>query len=196
MNNFFYNLFDSFKRRKGYFLFLLILGIVAVVLGVVGAINLTGNTIDLTNISYIKFLQGGSFGSLIFGLIFSLLVFFILMLICHLKKFLLPFGIVFYLYLIYSQTFILLSIILIYGIFNCIILFVLLLIYFIFLWIIFLFLMCELINFVKIPHFFKTCFSLRESKVLIWMLSLIIVSIIFSLILLILQKFVILLIFN
>ena len=196
MKLFLFNLLDCVKRRKGYFLFLIIIGVLAIVLGVVGAINLSGHSIDLTNISYIKFLKGGGFGSMMFGIFLSLSVFFFAILICHTKPFLLPLGVVFYLYLIYSQTFILLSIVLIYGIFNCAILFVFLLIYFLILWILFLFLLCELINLVKSSNYFKKCFSLRESNVIIWLISLFLVSILFSLILLILQKFVILLVFN
>ena len=62
MKLFLFNLFDCVKRRKGYFLFLIIIGILAIVVGVVGAINLSGHSIDLSNIAYIKFLKGGGFG--------------------------------------------------------------------------------------------------------------------------------------
>lgn len=195
MRNLFLNLFETIKRRKGYFLFLLLLSVLAVVLGIIGAINLSETSIDLSNISYIRFLKGGSYGSMIFSLLLSLTIFFLAILICHIKPFLLPLGFVFYLYLIYSQTFILLSIILIYGIFNCMILFIILLIYFLLLWFIFLMLMCELVGMLKVQNYLKTCFSVKESKVLIWLIGLVVLSIIFSLILLILEKFVILLIF-
>ena len=196
MNNIFYGLFDCVKKRKGYFLFLLILSVVAIVLGVIGAINLSELTIDLSNISYIKFLKGGGYGAMLFSLLLSLSIFFFAILICHIRPFLLPLGFVFYLYLIYSQTFILINILLIYGIFNCMILFILLIIYYLILWFLFLMLMCELLNLVKINNYFKTCFSLRESKVMVWLTCLIVLSVVFSLILLILEKFVILLIFN
>lgn len=196
MNIILSGLFDNVKRRKGYFLFLLVLTVLAIILGIIGAINLGDLSIDLSHIAYIKFLQGGSFGSMIFGLFLSLCIFFFAIMLCHWKTFLLPFGIIFYLYLIYSQTFILVSVILIYGIFNCVILFSFMLIYSILLWTIFMLLMCEFINFLKTQHYFKTCFSLRESKILIWLICLIMLTVVFSLVLMILKKFVILLVFD
>ena len=71
MRNLFLNLFETIKRRKGYFLFLLLLSVLAVVLGIIGAINLSETSIDLSNISYIRFLKGGSYGSMIFSLLLS-----------------------------------------------------------------------------------------------------------------------------
>lgn len=197
MGHIFGGLFDCVKRKKGYCLFLIFLSVVAIVLGVIAAINFGSVlTIDLSHISYIKFLSGNcSFASMLFGLLLSLIVFFCVILLCHWKKFLLPFAVVFYLYLVYSQAVVFMSIVLIYGIFNCIILAVLLLAYSIMVWTIFLLLMCEFLWLNKSYSYFKTCFSLKESKVLIYLFFLCILVILFSLILTILKNYVILLIF-
>ena len=191
-------MFDCVKRRKGYFLLLLLLSIVAIVLGVIAAVNFGGGvfSVDLSNISYIKFLKGDSgLMSLIFGMVLSLGVFFAVILICNWKPFLLPLGIIFYLYLVYSQAVILMSIILIYGILNCIILIVLLLVYSLLVWLIFLLIMSELINVTNDSQYFRTCFSFNNSKALLHLILLISLTAIFSLILLILKNYVILLIF-
>lgn len=198
MNVFFGGLFECVKRKKGYFVTLIFLSVVAIVLGVVAAVNFGGEVfvIDLSNIAYIKFLQGDcGFMSMMFGLLLSLLVFFAVVLICHWKSFLLPLGIMFYLYLVYSQAVIFMSIILIYGILNCIILAILLLVYSLLVWSLFLFILCELLCNTNLHGYFKTCFSFRESKVLIYVIGLVVLNLIFSLILTILKNYVILLIF-
>lgn len=197
MRNIFGGLFDCVKSKKGYCWFLIFLSVVAIVLGVIAAINFGSVlTIDLSHISYIKFLSGNcGFASMLFGLLLSLMVFFCVILLCHWKKFLLPFAVVFYLYLVYSQAVVFMSIILIYGIFNCIILAVLLLAYSIIVWAIFLFLMCEFLCLNKTYSYFKTCFSLKESKVLLYLIFICLLVVLFSLILTILKNYVILLIF-
>ena len=198
MNRIFGGLFECVKRKKGYFVFLLLLSVLAIVLGVIAAVNFSGETftIDLSHIAYIKFLGGHcGFASMIFGLILSLLVFFIVILLCHWKTFLLPFGIVFYLYLVYSQAVVFMSIIITYGIFNCIILVMLLLIYSLFVWFVFMLIMCELLCYLNTNNYFKSCFSFGFSKVLIYLIMLILLTLIYSLILIILKNYVILLIF-
>jgi len=130
-----------------------------------------------------------------FGLLLSLLVFFAVILICHWKPFLMPLGVVFYLYLVYSQAVIFVSIILIYGILNCIILAVLLLVYSLLVWTLFLLIVCELACFCNVHGYFKTCFSFKECKVLLFLLGLVLLTLIFSFVLIILKNYVILLIF-
>lgn len=191
-------MFDCVKRRKGYFLLLIIFSVVAIALGVIAAVNFGGGvfSIDLSNIAYIKFLKGScSFISMMFGLLLSLFVFFATCLICHWKKFLIPLGVVFYLYLVYSQAVVFMSIILIYGIFNCVILAVLLLVYSLLIWALFLLILCELASFTNSHNYFRCCCSFQESKVLWFLIGLIILTLIFSLILMILKNYVILLIF-
>ena len=197
MRLFFNGLFDCVKRRKGYFTILLLLSVFAIVLGVIAAVNFGGGVfaVDISNIAYIRFLKGGGFMSMLFGLMFSLLVFFVVILICYFKHFLTPIGILFYLYLVYSQAVIFMSIILIYGILNCIIFVALLLVYSLLVWTLFLFVLCELANLCNQQGYFKSCFSLRESKVLLYLLGLIIITFLFALVLAILKNYVILLIF-
>lgn len=198
MNKIFGGLIDCVKRKKGYFIILLLLSLVAIVLGVIAAMNFGGGvfTIDLSNISYMRFLKGEcSFVSMMFGLVFSLGVFFGIILICHSKTFLVPLGIVFYLYLVYSQAVIFMSIILIYGILNCIILAVLLLVYSLLVWCLFLVLLCEISYLTNGFEYFKSCFSFKESKVLLLFILIVVLTLLFSLVLTILKNYVILLIF-
>ncbi len=198
MNKFFGGLFDCVKKKKGYFLVLIILSLVAVVLGVIAAVNFGGGifSVDLSNIAYMRFLKGDcSFVSMIFGMILSLCVFFFIILICHSKSFLTPLGIIFYLYLVYSQAVIFMSIILIYGILNCIILAVMLLVYSLFIWVLFLMILCEVACLTNGFGYFKSCFSFKESKVLTFLICVMVSTLIFALILTILKNYVILLIF-
>ncbi len=195
--NIFYGLFDCVKRKKGYFCCLLLLSLLAVVLGVIAAVNFGGGVfaVDLSNIAYIKFLKGGGFVTMIFGLILSLTVFFLVILICNCKPFLMPLGVLFYLYLVYSQAVILMSIILIYGILNCIILVILLLVYTLIIWAMFLCVLCELSCFCGQTGYFRNCFSFKNSKVMLYVCGLYLLTFIFAMILLILKSYVILLIF-
>ena len=197
MNRIFGGMFDCVKRKKGYFVLLIILSVLAIVLGVIAAVNFDDTlTIDLAHIAYIKFLAGNcGFASMIFGLLLSLVVFFLVIIICHFKTFLMPLGIVFYLYLVYSQAVIFMSIIIIYGIFNCIILAVLLLVYSLLVWAIFLLIMCETLCLTNSSGYFKSCCSPKESKTIIYLICLIVLTLIFSLVLTILKNYVILLIF-
>ena len=197
MSVFFSSLFDCVKRKKGFFVILLILSVFAIVLGVIAAVNFGGGVfaVDLSNIAYIRFLKGGGYMSMLFGLILSLIVFFVIITICFWKPILSPLGVLFYLYLVYSQAVIFMSIILIYGILNCIILVVLLFIYTLIVWFLFLLILCELSCFTNQHDYFKNCFSVKESRVLLFLLCLMFLTFIFTLILVILKKYVILLIF-
>lgn len=177
---------------------LMLLSVVAVVLGVIAAVNFGGGvfTIDLSNIAYIKFLQGNcGFVSMIFGLVLSVLVFLVIILICHWKSYLMPLGIMFYLYLVYSQAVIFMSIILIYGILNCIILAVLLLVYSLLIWCMFLFIICEACCYTNTNEYFKCCFSWQGSKVLWCFAFMLGLTILFSVVLTVLKSYVIILIF-
>ena len=198
MKNFLSGLFDCVKRKKGYFIILILFSLLAIILGVIAAIKFGGGVfaVDLSNIAYIRFLKGDcGFMSMFLGLILSLLVFFIFCLACHYKAWLLPLGFLFYLYLVYSQAVVFMSVILIYGILNCIILVVLLLIYSLIVWCLFLLMLCEISCFTNQNGYFKTCFSFKESKTLFLLISLLILTFVFSLILVILKNYVVLLIF-
>ena len=198
MTNLFNGLFDCVKKKKGLFVFLLIGVVAAIVLGVITALNFGGGVfeIDLTSISYIKFLKGETgFVSLIFNMILSLTVFLLIIVICSSKKWLCPIAITFYLYLIYSQVVIFLSVILIYGFFNCIIFALLLLIYDIVVWVCFTIIMLELSLICGDSNYFKNCFSCKECKLLIFLTLYVVAIIIFSFTLMILKNYVVLLIY-
>ena len=198
MNRIFYRFFDCVKRKKGYFILLLMLSIVAIVLGVVAAINFGGGvfSIDLSNIAYIRFLKSESgFMSMVFGLVLSLFMFYVACLICHWKSWLVPLGVVFYLYLVYSQSIVFMSIILIYGFFNCIILSLLLMVYTILIWGLFLVFLCEILCLTNSYDYFRCSCSLTKSNAIWILISLIVLTFIFGIILLILKNYVVLLIF-
>lgn len=197
MNRLFAEMFDCVKRKRGYCLFLIILTIGAIILGVVGAINMNGElTINLNHIAYIRFLRGSGFMAMFFGLLLSVCVFFLLILLCNFKYWLMPFGVVFYLYLVYSQTVVFLSIVLIYGILNCIILAVFLLIFSILTWLLFLLIMCELSLHCNCSPYLRTCFTPKQSKIIWYLLMLSILIMLFTITLTILKNYVLLLVFE
>ena len=197
MNIFFRDLFDCLKQRKSYFIILLFLSLTSIILGVVAAINFSGGlfVVDLSNIAYIRYLKGGGFMSMIFGLMLSLMVFVFVVIICNKKSFLAPLGLIFYLYLVYSQAVIITSIILIYGILNCLILAIILLIYTCIIWALFILILCEISCLDKKDNYFRCCFSFHKSKVALFLLLMLITTLIYAFILLILKSYVILLIF-
>ncbi len=191
-------MFECFKRKKGYFICLVLLSVVAIVLGIIAAINFDSTlTIDLKHIAYIKFLRGsGGFVGMIFGLVLSLSVFFCFIMLSHWKPYLLPLGALFYLYLVYSQAVIIVSIILVFGIMNCIVLAIFLLIYSFLIWTLFLLMCCEMSCHCGEIGYFKTCCSLRASKTMLHLLCAIVTTIVFSIILIILKNYVLLLVFE
>lgn len=194
----FSRMFDCVKIKKVYFVFLILLSVIAIVLGVITAINFGGGVfaINIDHISYIKYLKDDcGFGSLIINMVLSLSVFCFIMLFCNYKKFLMPIALIFYFYLIYSQVVIFVSVILVYGFFNCIIFAILLLIYDILIWSVFLLLMLEFSCVCGDYNYVKRCFSFKESKVLIFLAIIIALIIVFSLILMILKSYVVLLIY-
>lgn len=191
------SIFDCIKLKKGYFVILLLLTIFAIVLAVFGAMSINGGSITLSlgNMVYIKYLNGSSgMMSMLFRLIFSLSLFFFFIFIGHWKFYLYPVGILFYLYLVYSQAVVFISIILVYGFFNCIILAVFLLFYLLFLFFIFILMMLEM-SCCTNQNYFKSCFSWKRSKLLLCICILIGWSILFAVILSILKSFVILLVY-
>ncbi len=198
MSMFLGGLFDCIKRKKGYFFLIIVLTIISIVLGVIAAVNFGGGvfSIDISKIAYIKYLKDDcGFMSMVFGLILSLLIFFMVCLIFHRKSWFVPLGLMFYLYLVYSQAVIFMSIILIYGFFNCVILVLLLLIYTLLIWFVFMLILCELICLTNRTDYFRCCFSLKESNLLWHVVGIVLLTFIFSLILIVLKNYVILLIY-
>lgn len=198
MNNLFRNFFSPLKQKKVYCTILIFGTILAIILGVIAAINFGDGifTINLDHIAYIRFLKDEcGFMSMFLGLFLSLFVFFMIVFFCHWKSFLVPIGVLFYFYLVYSQAVIFVSIILIYGILNCVILAVLMLIYCLLIWVVFMVILAQLLCHTNSIQYFKNCSSAKESNILISLIILTLITFIFSLILLILKNYIILLIF-
>lgn len=191
-------LFDNIRRRYGYFIFLCLITIAIIVLAVFSAINFDGGVlpIDLSNVPYIKYLKDDcGFFYLIFGNLLTLAIFITLIVLFSCKRYLLPFSLIFYLYFVYSQIVIFVSLILIYGFFNTIILMILLTI---FLLLEFLLLLLILINIVEHcgnSNFFSACFNRNQSPIWWLIISLLILTLTFSILLALLRSFVILLVY-
>ncbi len=197
MNNLFSNLFSPFKRNKGFAIFLIIATIVVIVLGIFSAIQFDDSVliIDLENVTYIRYLKGDSgFGGFLFGTLISVLIFYTIILLCCSKKYLMLLAVLFYLYLVYSQFVIFTCILVIYGFFNTLIFLMLLLIYFIALYFLFILLFLTLINLCGQTNFFRSCFN-RDSNVLILTILFILLVLLFSIILMFLRTYIILLIY-
>ena len=195
---FFNSIAESIRTKKGFFIFLLMLTLVSISLGVFAGINLSGGilSVDLTNIAYIQFLTGEtSFVPMMFKLCVSLFAFFFLIHMCNFKPFCLPLAIVFFMYLVYSQTVIFISIIMLYGFLNCLILSILLLVYILIITLIFILHCIELNKFCGCQNYFKESFNLRNSNVVILAILLFALTFIFCSILAILKSFVILLVY-
>ena len=160
MGNMFSTFFDCVKAKKGYFVFLLLVTLVVSGFGVFAAINFSSQvlSVDLTNISYIMFLKNQcSLVSMIFRLLFSVAIFFAVVLCCFSKPWLVPLGVLFYLYFVYSQVAVFVSIVLVYGFLNCIILMLFLIVYILALLFIFLLFMCELFCIADNDRYFSCC---------------------------------------
>ena len=197
MGNVFNSIFYSIKAKKVLFTFLIILSLIAAVLATVSAVNLSGSVLplDLSNIAFIKFLKGETgFAFLLTGTLVNLLLFYgIIFLFCS-KKFLFPLAIVFYLYFVYSQVMIFVSIFLIYGFFNTLVLLLFLLVYYLTTFLILSLIVIYLSNICG-AGYFKCCINKNESNLIFLTILLLAVSLIFCVIITILKSFVILLIY-
>ena len=198
MKQIMYDLCSCIKIKKGYFVLLILATIVAVVLGVFAGLNFSGGflSIDLSNIAYIKFLKGDtSMVSMIFSILLSLMIFYLIIWICHCKSYLIPLSIVFYLYLVYSQTVILVSLVMIYGFFNCILLAMILMIYILLTWLLFMLAMLHMSINMHEPNYFKSCCNIQSSKFLFCLILIILATVLFSFTITILKNFIILLVY-
>jgi len=189
---------ETIFQKKGVLILLVLLSVVAIVLGVIASVNFSGSAlgIDLGNIAYVKFLKNDcSFFSMFFRTALSLMIFVLLICVCGIKPFLFPFSVLFYCYLVYSQTVIFMSIILIYGFFNCVIVSLLLLLYILFLIFVFVLLVAEILNKCGCNNYFKTIFNWGGCNLLLYLLMIVALTFLFALILNILKSFVILLVY-
>ena len=197
MNKLVFNIFEPIKRRRVFSIFIIIATIAVVILAIFSAKNFNNGVlvIDLKNVTYVRFLKGDcGFMSFIFMTILSVAIFYTIILLCCSKKFLVPIAIIFYLYFVYSQVVILITLMLLYGFFNVLILFIFMTIYLLMLFAVMLILFVTLFNLSGDSCYFKTCFSFQCGVVQI-SLILIALIILFCIVLSLLKSFVILLIF-
>lgn len=196
--NIFNSIAETIKTKRGYFCFLITLTICSIILGILAGVNISGGilVVDLSNIAYIQFLTGNcGFMPMIFKLGFSVFIFFALIHLCHIKQFLTPLAILFFVYFVYSQTVVLVTIILLYGFWNCVILSLLLLIYIVINFAIFILLCLELNKHCNCPNYFASTLNLNNSTILFYLIGLMLICIVFCIILAILKNFVILLVY-
>lgn len=195
MQNFFYQLFEPIRIKKGFFIFLIISTILMSVLGIISAINLVDAslTLDLTHIAYIKFLKSEiKFLTLTLMLLINLSIFYFATLFCSIKPFSFPMAVLLFLYFVYSQMVVLVSIILTYGFFNSLIFIILLLIFDLILFFIYILALTKLCTILSSNCTFCDIFCF---DVLITFFIIIVLLFVFSLILLFIRNFVILLVY-
>lgn len=189
---------STFRQKKSLFIFLVVFSLVMIVLGVVASINFSGGVlvVDLSNISYIQFLKDEcGFASLIFKLFLSLFIFLCVIWGCGKKSFLFPIGILFYGYLVYSQTVIFVSMILIYGFFNCVIFALILFAYIMLIFFLFMLFIMEVSCCCNSTNYFKITINWNNSNILFSLIFILLITILFCIILTILKSFVLLLIY-
>ena len=186
------------RQKRVMFVLLLVFTTILVVLGIIASINFSGGVlvVDLSNISYVQFLKDEcSFVSLIFKLLLSLFIFLLMICLFGMKTYLLPLCFLFYGYLIYSQTVILMSMILVYGFFNCVIFVLLLLIYVIIISFIFMLIILEISCHGNTNNYLKTLCNWTNSNLWLYLILMVVTTIIFCLVLTILKSFVLLLVY-
>lgn len=128
---FFSNVSIACKRHKVLTIGLILGIIVSMILGVVGGIQINNSMFpqDFSNVSYVKFLKGSTgFAGFFFTSIFTIIIFVAIIFVTSCKKFLIPIGILFFMYFVYTQTVTIISICTEFGFFNTIILVVFLII--------------------------------------------------------------------
>ncbi len=197
MRNFFSNLFENVRLKKGYFITLIVLSVLAIIMAVVSAIQLNGSIlpIDLSNIVFVRFLRGDcGFIFLVVGSVLNLALFYLAIVICCCKNFLRPVAILFYLYFVYCQAMIFTSIILIYGMLNAFLILTLLFVYLICVFAIFIMIILCLFS-LDCNNFWSSCFKPSECQLAALSLAILLLTIVFCIIESILKSFVLLLVF-
>lgn len=191
-------LFECVRRKKGFFIFLIIATLAVAVFGVFSAINFDGGILsfDLSNVPYISYLRGDSgLVAFIFGMLFSVFLFYAAIVLFSSKGILFPLALVFYFYLVYSQIMIFTCIILFYGFLNVLVLLIFLLVFILLEFLLFIIILCELINLTNCKCYLKSCYSPNQSCLLVTTILLSALIIVFCFVLMILKSFVILLVF-
>ena len=196
MKYFFQDLFGCIKQKRGYFICICLLTLLAIILAIFASLNFNSDNINLDNIAYIKYLKNYiGLMPFIFGMIFSLAIFLLVMFICSCKSMCLPLGIVFYLYLVYSQTVVYISLIKIYGFLNCLILALFLLVYLIVIFFLFALFATEIFKFCNNDSYFSECCSPKNCKMIAILILILLITVLFCLLLTLLKSFVILLVY-
>lgn len=198
MRNILSSIQNSFRQKKGLLIFLILFSLFLIVLGVIASINFSGGVlvVDLSNIAYIQFLKDEcSFFSFFFKLFLSLFIFMLIICVSGMKPFLFPLGLLFYGYLVYSQTVIFMSMILIYGFFNCVIFALMLLVYIFAILTIYVLLVIDVACRCGSYDYFKTILSVKTANIILCLLLVVIVTLIFCVLLTIMKSFVLLLVY-
>ena len=193
-----FNIGEKIKQQKIYFTFLILTTIAVIVFAVYSAVMMSGGlfALDISEVVYLQFLKKqNSFVSLLFGSLLAVAVIVALMVVCHIKKWLVPLALIFFLYYIYSQTVILISLIMIYGFLNVLILFIFYTVFLLCEFAILILIMLELWTLSGRDRYFSVCFSSSESSMVLYLMILSLLVFIFCLVLVILRKFVILLLY-
>lgn len=189
---------ETIKRKKALFIVLLLLTILTIVLAIFSAININNGifNINLDNVPCIKFLRGKAglpvfiFNCLmVVGLVYAVIIF------SFVKPYICCLGIIFYLYFVYSQTVIFISIILIYGFFNVFIILILLLMLLILEFAFLILVILEVSSLCNAPTYFKDCFNFSRCNLLLYSVILLCLILIFCLVTMVLKSFVILLVY-
>ncbi len=189
---------ETVKRKKALFIVLLIFTIITIVLAVFSAISISNGvfSINLDNVPYIKFLQGNAgLPVFIFNCIMVVGLVYATIVLCFAKPYFAFIGIVFYLYFVYSQAVIFVSIIMIYGFFNVLIIIILLLILLVLEFALLLLIILEVASMCNCGNYFKTCFNFSTSKLLLYTIILLAFIVVFCLVTMILRSFVVLLVY-
>lgn len=197
MGNFFVRIGERIGAKRVYFWLLVLLTLGSIVLAVFSAVQFSSGVIavDLSNIVVIRFLKNEiGIMAAIFLIIIGLLIFYILICVCHAKPYLIPIGVVLYLYLVYSQVVVLVSVIMTYGFLNCILVATMLILYLIF--VVFVFLV-SILDFACVERvgYFKNCFNYKECMALGMMLFVVLFVSLYVLTLAIMKSFMILLVY-
>ncbi len=189
---------ETIKRKKALFVILLVLTITMIVLSVFSAISISNGSfnIDLNNVPYIKFLQGKSgLPAFIFNCLMVVGLICIAIVVCFAKPYFAWLGVIFYLYFVYSQAVIFVSIIMIYGFFNVIIILILLLLLLLLEFALLMLIILEVSCLCNQPNYFNNCFNFSTSKLLLYTIILLCLVVAFCLITMILRSFVVLLVY-
>ena len=189
---------ESIRRKKALFIILIILSLICVVLAVISAINLNGGifNINLDNVPYINFLRGRiGFATFIFNCIMVVGFIYLVILLTFCKPYLSVIGILFYLYFVYSQILIFVSIILIFGFFNVLISIILLLTIILVEIAMLLIVILEVSRYCNCQNYFKSCFNKNDSSLLLYTIVLFTFVFVFCLVTVLLKQYVVLLVY-